>query len=193
MARHEAPEVRRAQILEAALVCFAKRGYHATRMDDIVRASGLSKGALYWHFENKDELFVALFEGYTQAIFAAWDAIDESDALEVLRREAELTIDPLLESRELLGAWTEFFRHPKLRPRFAALYEQSRSRLSHTVRRGIEQGSIRSCDPDHVAALLTGVIEGMLLQLYVDPDYDLRPAWPTAWAIVSRGLAASAS
>ena len=40
-------EERRAQILQAALTCFARKGYHLTTMDDIVAESGLSKGSLY--------------------------------------------------------------------------------------------------------------------------------------------------
>lgn len=193
MVTHAAPEVRRAQILEAALRCFAKKGYHAAKMDDIVRASGLSKGAIYWHFKSKDEIFLALFESYEQAIFAAWEQTDTGNALEALGREAEITIAQVLETRVLLDTWTEFIRHPKARRRFAKLYQRSRSRLAATVRRGIERGEIRPCEPEHVAAALTAAIEGLLLQAFADPHYDPRPAWPTTWEIISRGLAAAPS
>nr|WP_316640073.1 helix-turn-helix domain-containing protein [uncultured Roseateles sp.] len=54
------PDVRMQQILDAALVEFAERGFTATRMDDIARRSGLSKGGLYAHFASKDEIFEAL-------------------------------------------------------------------------------------------------------------------------------------
>src|SRR5579859_2447063 len=51
---------RRAQILAAAMACFARQGYHATSMDDVVRESGLSVGAIYSYFPSKEELFLAL-------------------------------------------------------------------------------------------------------------------------------------
>ena len=51
---------RREQILAAATVCFARQGYHATSMDDVVRQSGLSVGAIYTYFPSKEELFLAL-------------------------------------------------------------------------------------------------------------------------------------
>ncbi|MEU6887934.1 TetR/AcrR family transcriptional regulator [Streptomyces viridosporus] len=51
---------RRAQILDAATSVFADLGYHGSRMDDIVRASGLSKGAIYWYFKSKEEIAVEL-------------------------------------------------------------------------------------------------------------------------------------
>jgi len=56
------PDVRIPQILDAALVEFAERGFAATRMDDIARRSGLSKGGLYAHFGSKDAVFEALLQ-----------------------------------------------------------------------------------------------------------------------------------
>lgn len=54
------PAVRTAQILDAALALFSEHGFAATRMDDIARRCGLSKGGLYAHFASKDEVFEAL-------------------------------------------------------------------------------------------------------------------------------------
>jgi AcrR family transcriptional regulator len=51
---------RRTQILAAAMSCFARQGYHATSMDDVVRESGLSVGAIYSYFPSKEDLFLAL-------------------------------------------------------------------------------------------------------------------------------------
>ncbi|WP_157812438.1 TetR/AcrR family transcriptional regulator [Novosphingobium kunmingense] len=51
---------RRADILEAARAVFSQRGYAGTRMDDVAKAIGLSKAALYLQFESKDALFQAL-------------------------------------------------------------------------------------------------------------------------------------
>ncbi|GAA0744445.1 TetR/AcrR family transcriptional regulator [Ideonella azotifigens] len=64
--RREPPEVRVQQILDAALLAFAERGFAATRMDDIAALCGLSKGGLYGHFKGKDELFEALIGRHLQ-------------------------------------------------------------------------------------------------------------------------------
>jgi AcrR family transcriptional regulator len=56
------PEISRGEILDAALACFAERGYHETSIDDIAARAGLSKGAIYWHFAGKRELFLALVD-----------------------------------------------------------------------------------------------------------------------------------
>ncbi len=60
--RHLPTEERRAQILAAARTCFLEGGYHATRVQQIARTAGLSKGAVYFHFENKRALLEALVE-----------------------------------------------------------------------------------------------------------------------------------
>lgn len=44
------------RILNQAKRLFLERGYHGTSIDDITEAAGLTKGALYWHFESKEDL-----------------------------------------------------------------------------------------------------------------------------------------
>jgi AcrR family transcriptional regulator len=61
---------RRAQILAAAMACFARQGYHATSMDDVVRESGLSVGAIYSYFASKEDLFLTLNEDRTRQTLA---------------------------------------------------------------------------------------------------------------------------
>lgn len=54
----------RTRILDGALDVFARKGYHRALVDDIVRASGTSKGAVYHHFPNKEAVFVALVDDF---------------------------------------------------------------------------------------------------------------------------------
>jgi AcrR family transcriptional regulator len=61
---------RRAQILAAATTCFARQGYHATSMDDVVRESGLSVGAIYSYFPSKEDLFLSLSEARAEQTLA---------------------------------------------------------------------------------------------------------------------------
>lgn len=55
----------RERILDGALDVFARKGYHRALVDDIVRASGTSKGAVYHHFPNKEAVFVALVDDFS--------------------------------------------------------------------------------------------------------------------------------
>src|SRR5258708_2193738 len=54
--------VTRRAILDACLKLFARHGFSTTSIDDIASAAGITKGAVYWHFENKEELFQAILE-----------------------------------------------------------------------------------------------------------------------------------
>ena len=56
-------DARPAELLAAALDLFVERGYAATRLDDVARRAGVSKGTLYLYFESKEELFKAVIRG----------------------------------------------------------------------------------------------------------------------------------
>jgi AcrR family transcriptional regulator len=58
----------RERILDAALDSFSTRGYHSTRLDDIVDAARVSKGSIYFHFPNKERLFLALVDQFANLI-----------------------------------------------------------------------------------------------------------------------------
>jgi len=96
--RPDVSEERKAQIYEAALVCFSRKGYHQATMDDIVAESGLSKGSLYWYFKSKKELFLSLFQEMMAQFGQAWESI-------VANEEVSAT-DKLLASLALIR--TEF-------------------------------------------------------------------------------------
>ncbi|GBF32130.1 transcriptional regulator [Desulfocucumis palustris] len=53
-------DIKKDLIADAAMACFLSSGYSGTSVDDIVRASGVSKGGIYWHFKSKEEIFIYL-------------------------------------------------------------------------------------------------------------------------------------
>ncbi|MCH9035735.1 MAG: TetR/AcrR family transcriptional regulator, partial [Chloroflexi bacterium] len=53
-------EARRQQILDAAVVCFSRRGFYLTTLEDIHKKAGLSKGAVYHYFKSKEDIIDAL-------------------------------------------------------------------------------------------------------------------------------------
>lgn len=56
------------RILDAALNVFARKGYHDTRMDEIVSESQTSKGSIYFYFPNKEQLFLALIDQFANLL-----------------------------------------------------------------------------------------------------------------------------
>ena len=55
-------EQRKKQILSAALQVLSEKGYEQSRMDDIVDQSELSKGAIYWYYKSKEEVYLSLVD-----------------------------------------------------------------------------------------------------------------------------------
>jgi AcrR family transcriptional regulator len=188
--RHAPAEQRRAQIVEAAFACFAEKGYHATTMDDLVRASGLSKGSLYWHFRSKQDVFLAVFDAFAEALFSDWDAqlaaghrtLDALDA--VLSR----TLEGMNAEGRALRAWAEFMAHPMARQKLAEVYRRTRSELLVSLRRDVADGCVRDLPLQGVAAALTAAGEGLLLQAMVDETFDAREHWPVVMSALRSGL-----
>lgn len=191
--RHAPAAERRAQILEAALRCFAERGYHATTMDHVAVASGLSKGSLYWHFDGKEAVFLALFDLLAAEVFGRFDAAaaaaGDVDVVSLLRRELSLFFARFGDERSLLLAWVEFAAHPRGRERLARTHRVTREKLAEIVRLGIARGELRDLCPEGVAVALTGLLDALLLQAAIDPGFDLREHVETLCELVYGGVA----
>ena len=83
-------ELTRQQIIDAARRVFAEKGVSRTTIDNIASAAGVTRGAVYWHFDNKEELFHAMREQVTLPLLDKFDGAlfkpDEADPL-ACRRE----------------------------------------------------------------------------------------------------------
>ena len=94
---------RRRRIEDAATELFARRGYAATTVEDIVRAAGVTKPMLYRHYESKQELCIALLERHRDELVAAPLAVFDPDAGD---RRTQLA--------PMIAAWLEHARrHPE--------------------------------------------------------------------------------
>ena len=58
----------RERILEAAMNIFSAKGFHDTKLDEIVAEASISKGSIYFHFPNKEKLFIALVDQFADLI-----------------------------------------------------------------------------------------------------------------------------
>jgi AcrR family transcriptional regulator len=88
----------REALLSKCLHLFAQRGFSSTSVDDIARAAGVTKGAIYWHFASKDEIFHAILD----RIRAQWQ--------EVVHVPVSTKRDPQAQLARLFDAYAELFR-----------------------------------------------------------------------------------
>jgi AcrR family transcriptional regulator len=114
-------ETRRQQILDAALRCFSRDGFHNTTTADIVRESGVSQGTLYLYFATKDDIIVALADDRHQGeAFLNAMAQSEQDPVEGLALLLELHGESLDDPRRAdlrrvgIQGWAEALRNPTI-------------------------------------------------------------------------------
>src|SRR3954453_7873696 len=142
-ARSEGRDTREA-LLAAALEVFAERGYRDASVDQIAERAGYSKGAVYWHFPSKDDLFFALLE---ERIDRPWrraiDLLASAPADRDMGPEASKSFAQALRGeRDLLlidqEYWSQAVRDPKLRARYAKRQAGIRSALATAIEARIE-------------------------------------------------------
>lgn len=149
-----------AALLEAARELFAQDGYAATSLDDVVARAGLTKGALYHHFEGKRGLFRAVYELEQQRLLQTLTtaAAKRRGAWEMLRTACEAfldaSLDPAIQRITLLDAPTalgwETMREIE--------NEGTLRVLKQSLKGAMHEGSLTPRPVDPLAQLLFGAL-----------------------------------
>lgn len=189
------PEISRGEILDAALGCFAARGYHETSMDDIASRAGLSKGAIYWHFAGKRELFLALVDRFSEHALEALAAVPEAPDWRAALAAIFASVREQLESgMQMFRLGLEFVAQSahdeEIRVRAERAQGVWKAAVEKQIARGVAAGTLRDVDAGAVGLLLDAAIDGLMLARMMRPDLDLEPAWIAAEEIFWRGLRA---
>ena len=178
---------RRQQILDAALTCFSRSGYHQTTMDDLAAELPFSKGLLYYYFPAKRDLFVALLDNWAMQSIQAWEAMlsPGEEVVAQICKSIQYGVQLVAASSDLARIEFEFYsqvgRDADVSEVFRALFSQFRAQIRSILDTGVRSGDLRPHDTSVLAAVLFGVYEGLALQAMVEPDaFD--------WAAVSDSL-----
>ena len=170
---------RRQQILEAAIACFARNGFHQTTMQDVYTECGLSPGAVYNYFKSKDDMVVAAcFDSQEQNIALLEDLKAEQDTRTALQR----LIATILSQVDIPGAregigmnlelWAEALHNPRVRALMAP--ERVLKPLIEIIARSQQLGEINpELDPEAVARVIVATINGLIPQLAFDDLTDV--------------------
>ena len=123
MARRTKEEAQqtRCHIMSTALDLFCQQGLARTSLTDIAKAADLTRGAIYWHFKNKEELFVTLWEELCAPLSHQLDAcVDEAERTSAARRAIMVLFYSCSPRRETVGRLSapvsSETRDPRLRP-----------------------------------------------------------------------------
>ena len=189
------PEISRGEILDAALACFTARGYHETAVDDIASRAGLSKGAIYWHFEGKRELFLALIDRFSERALAELGAVAEAVDWRAALHEVFARVREQLDAgMPLFKLWLEYIaqgaRDEEIRVRADRAHGVWKAAVEKQIARGVADGTLRPVAAGGVGLVIDATIDGLMLAKLIRPELELEAAWCAAEEIFWRGLRA---
>jgi AcrR family transcriptional regulator len=175
----------RNRIQEAALTCFAEKGYEATGVAEICQVAKVSKGAFYHHFPTKQAIFLALLTGWLAELDARLFAEQTLDKPipQTFANMAEMSGGVFSSASGQLPLFLEFLMQAKRDPEVwnATIepYRHYRDLFAGLIRTGIAEGSLKPVSPERAAKVLVSMAVGLLLQSVLDPDAG-------DWALVAK-------
>jgi len=180
MTKHQSQAERRKQILRSARAVFIDKGYLVARVEDVAKRAGLSKGAIYFYFESKRHLFVALMEEEHERTYSFIEQVDQDD------RPAEIKLLDLgqqyvkyfagLKSppRFFLMMCEQGIRDEEIRAKCQAVHTRFVEASTRVIAQGMAEGTFRDGNPQAIAEMLKATIDGFAGQAAIgmrpDPE-----------------------
>ena len=186
-------EIRRLQILDAALKCFVKHGFHQASMKQICETAKMSPGNVYRYFRSKDEIILAASDYESDWIIKAIGKLEKSKNLSkaitrLLIKIIKSESDPDT-SKLLIEIYAESTRNPILKQKFIENDLRDRVALANLIRLAQTDGRASpKVDPDQIAEAVVALVDGYTTRIVLNPDFNLRKAEPVLRSIVENIL-----
>ena len=175
--RRRPPQASRKELVAVAIDCFALHGYQGTTIDMIARAAGVTKGALYYHFKDKEDLLFACVRDrvmdFEERVVAAVTPVDDaSRALEKIAHSCLFVATRNNHRRFLLTLMVEAIdSNASLAAQFREVMKRFRAFVSGIIRIGRERGVFRfDVEPEIAAKVFVAGILGAEIQYYQDAE-----------------------
>lgn len=184
-------------ILEAAESLFAEKGYNGTSMNDIVRKSGQSKGAIYNHFENKERLFLTLLESQTNiGLKQLREIFSEKDStIQKIKKVLDITMDnscdcPTETGRMQIEFMIAASRIESITKDMQNRYKTIQLFITELIEEGIKKGEFNpEIDSNSLASLLYATLEGLGLEYAtLGIEFDSNRLKDTLMNLILKGI-----
>src|SRR6476620_8695432 len=167
---------RRAQILEAAIICFARSGFHQTSMHDISAEAGISVGLIYRYFANKEAVISAMAERHKNEIQdllqRAREAQSLFESLEIIFTAHCCENSPKVLSAFVVDLYAEASRNPAIAYLVRDVLDTAMEGVTDLIARSPEAkaGEAHGLKPHELAELIFAVARGMLMFDVLQPQ-----------------------
>src|SRR5713101_5215995 len=166
---------RRSQILDAALVCFAKRGFHQASMHDISAEAGISVGLIYRYFENKEAVISAMADRHKKEIGEMLERAQQAstllESLEILFTAHCCENEPRVISAFVVDLYAEASRNPRVADLVRDVLKTGMDGVTDLIARSPEaESAAHGLKPHELAELIFAVSRGMLMRDVLQPQ-----------------------
>lgn len=166
---------RHEQIMQAAIACFAKRGFHQTSMHDISAEAGISVGLIYRYFANKEAVISAMADRHKQEI---QDVLERARQAQTLLESLEILFtahccedEPRVISAFVVDLYAEAARNPAVADLVRDVLNTSMDGVTKLIARSPEgQNAPHGLTPRELAELIFAVARGMLMFDVLQPQ-----------------------
>ena len=195
----EEAELTRQMVMAAALKVFSRQGYAATRLEDIAEEAGVTRGAIYWHFKNKADLYTALqYHAAARLDGVVDEAISSAgSAFDALRRVMVRIWVYLVEDEEFRAVHEMTLLKTELLPELMAGMEEklqnmqkTNEQIAEAMREAMVEGDIDpTLDPGTVALAYTAYLNGMtMVYILARGEFPLKEQADALADVFMRGL-----
>lgn len=163
----EKQDQRKDQILEAALTVIVENGYERSRMDDIVQSSQLSKGAIYWYYKSKKEVYLSLVDHWVKKYSAGFigNLEQHNTASEQLKGLFDYFMDQYDHDpaafKILVEFWSLSGRDKDFNEKLQHVYSNFLEYVVRIIQYGVDTGEFRNVNPRITALSIVINIEGI--------------------------------
>ena len=167
MKKLELQDRRKEQIMSAALSVVVAKGYDQSRMDDIVEKSQLSKGAIYWYYKSKEEVYLSLVDyWFLQYSSGVVDTLQQQEsASDQLKALFDFFIEQFDKNPTTFKLLVEFWRLAGLNPDFNVklqqIYSDFLEYIIEIIKVGVANGEFKNVEPRITALSILINIEGI--------------------------------
>lgn len=182
----------RSKILEAAVNVFAQKGYHETRVDDIVAESKTSKGSVYFYFPSKQDIFLGLIDTFSGLLESRLNDAIQNEKHGIQQMDSALNVSLRLFSQYRTLAKIVLVQAVGLGAAFEERRREINNRFAQIIQtrldRAVSEGSIPAIQTDLAARVWVGALNEVVVNWIYTGEPELEKTIPALRIFLLRSI-----
>jgi TetR/AcrR family fatty acid metabolism transcriptional regulator len=188
MNHRSANKIPKSKVLRSALDLFSSKGYSETKMTEIARDSGLSVGALYLRFKNKEELCLELIKEHTKDFDEQINILLGQDPAEALKKYIRLNLEYSFQKRQMISMFFREHNLPFLQPLRRNFFRSQHGIISDILVSGIKKGVFKPVNTKDTASIIFASIRGAVLLKIMFGIGDVKKMSASLFQLITNGI-----